>query len=247
MRNERIIHFLPGDAITGAFAQAGIAGEVLVCRECLADGPKSSPGEDFWDVRARFIAESFGEGADSYRQKVTTAFDALRDAATNGAEVNLWFEYELFCQANYWFTLDFLRSAGAKLFRVAPLHRDPEKIWLGFSNHDGRELADAFSRRILISDEDIELGSGLWASYSRGDRDGLERIGRAKSEAFPFLDEVVAAAVSEDELPRRVLRQIAESGISDFAEVFARFRERLGVYGYGDDQVRRIWQQECKR
>lgn len=243
MSERRIIHLLPGDALVDTFTEAGIAGEILVCRECLADGPKNAVGDEFWNVRARFIAESFGVGEESYHEKSTREFRTLREAANAGAEINLWFEYELFCQANYWFCLDFLRSGGASLYRVLPIFQDRERIWFGFSKHQSGELREAFACRVPIGDEDLELGSRLWAAYSKGDRETLEKLADSKSAVFPFLDEVVVAAVREGELPHQVLREILDSGISDFGEVFAEFRNRLGVYGYGDEQVRRILNQ----
>jgi hypothetical protein len=36
------------------------------------------------------------------------------------------------------------------------------------------------------------------------------------------------------------LTELREEGIADFGEIFAAFRERAGVYGFGDEQVKRI-------
>lgn len=243
MGEKRIIHLLPGDALVETFTSAKIAGEIFVCRECLADGPKSASGEEFWHERARFIAESGEASEPDYHRLTTAEFQRLFDAASSGAEINLWFEYELFCQANFWFTLDYLSGTSAKLFRVAPRHVDTARIWRGFSNHDATELNESFTRRVAIEAADIELGRRLWAAYSRKDYAALNDLKGSASAAFPMLDDVLAAAIEEEDTPRRLVTEIVDSGVSEFGEVFTMFRDRLGIYGYGDTQVRRIWRE----
>lgn len=44
------------------FGNANIAGDRIVCRECLIDGPKKATIDNsFWALRADFIKNSYGE------------------------------------------------------------------------------------------------------------------------------------------------------------------------------------------
>src|SRR5215210_3615464 len=102
------IHVLAGDALAENFNKTGIDGEVAVCRECLIEGDvKAENLNDFWEIRADFIVSVYGENKEKYFETVADEFRKLNNL-TPGAEVNLWFEYELFCQTNMWFCLDLL-------------------------------------------------------------------------------------------------------------------------------------------
>src|SRR5215218_1547267 len=99
------IHVLAGDALAADFKNAGFEGEIIVCRECLVEGDARAENlEDFWRVRAGFIKTTYGETEEKYFAGVVGELEKLTNLAP-GAEANLWFEYELFCQANMWFCL----------------------------------------------------------------------------------------------------------------------------------------------
>lgn len=232
-----VIHVLPGDAQLGAFKQTGIEGEVVVCRECLVEGPVDKDNlEDLWRARAEFL--SVGDQG-SYFSDVVPEFNKLISAAA-GSEVNLWFEYELFCQANMWFCLYLLKDAGAEIYRVEPALRTEIDKWDGFGGMGPSELEKCFVNRTKFAPGDVALGSELWDAFRRDDRDKLRELGETSSSCFPYLSEVCAAAAEKDSRPQKVLEDIVGSGEQDFGKIFTRFRAAAGVYGYGDDQVRRL-------
>jgi hypothetical protein len=91
-----VIHVLPGDAQVEEFSKTAIAGDVVVCREALVDGPVAARNlEEFWKIREGFLGESYPEIQTNYRTSVVAEFEKLLDLPP-GTEVNLWFEYELF-------------------------------------------------------------------------------------------------------------------------------------------------------
>src|SRR5215207_6662647 len=97
------IHVLPGDAQVEDFRATGLDGEIVVCREALVDGDVRANGlEEFWQTRERFLTEAYPESPSNYRDSVVSEFEKLLDLP-GSAEVNLWFEYELFCHVNMWF------------------------------------------------------------------------------------------------------------------------------------------------
>lgn len=230
-----VIHVLPGDAQTETFKQTGIEGEVVVCREAMVEGPADNP-DDLWSQRADF--HSPGDHA-SYLANVVSEFEKLINTAP-GSEINLWFEYELFCQANMWFCLYLLRDTDAAIYRVAPVTLAEKDIWSGFGRMDGDDLRRCFEGRIRLGKEDVELGSELWKAFSAGDYELLSELSRTASEAFPYLDIVTRAAAEKDTRPARILKEIAADGITEFDDVFGEFSKRAGVYGYGDLQVKKI-------
>lgn len=235
-----IYHVLPGDAQVEGFLQTGIEGEVIVFREALVTGPINAKDiNDFWDQRARFILGEYGDDEIAYQEKV--ADEILRLGGMSGEdEVNLWFEFELFCSVNLWYCLNEIKDSEASIYRVAPVNLEPDEVWKGFGGHGPDELRAAFESRIEMSDEDVSTGAELWRAYREGDQSALLSLGQHRSSTFPFLKEVTEAAAEIDSRPRKIIAEIKSEGLTTIAEVFPEFNSRAGVYGFGDLQVERL-------
>ena len=235
-----IYHVLPGDAQVEEFRKSGIEGELIVFREALVTGPIEEVSVDeFWDRRARFILSEYGEDEIDYQEKVADELLRLENVGADD-EVNLWFEFELFCSVNYWFCLDQLKDSGAKIFRVSPVGASPDNVWEGFGHHSADDLRACFDSRVELAREDIETGSKLWKAFRDRDTTKLRDLGEYRSPAYPFLKEVCEAAADVEVRPVEIVREIVGSGKRDLAEVFPEFRSRAGVYGFGDLQVEKL-------
>jgi hypothetical protein len=158
----------------------------------------------------------------------------------DGDEINLWFEYELFCSVNMWFCIDLLSDTGATIYRVEPVYLINENRWDGFGGATPERMRDCFAARTKFTDDDVELGSALWAAYRSNDDDTLRILSDRISPVFPYLNELCHAAVERDVRPAEILREIRGEGVTDFADLFLQFKKRAGVYGFGDNQVRRL-------
>jgi hypothetical protein len=234
------LHVLPGDAYVREFKEGGIDGEMLVCRECLVEGDLSGADlNEFFENRAAFINTAHDEDPAAYSAEVASQFKQLLDLPS-GTEVNLWFEYELFCSVNMWFCLDLLANTAADVYRVAPIYRNEENRWDGFAGATSEDMQRCFESRAKLTLEDIRVGADLWRAYRLVDRDTLRRLSNTSSPAFPYLKEVCEAAIEIDSRPAEIIRQIQAVGGSTFEEIFPEFRRRAGVYGFGDGQVRRL-------
>lgn len=237
------IHVLPGDALAGNFYKADIKGEVVVCRECLIEGDvKAENISDFWRIRANFIKSGYGETEEKYHETVAGELQKLENLAPE-TEVNLWFEYELFCQTNMWFCLYLLHETSAIIYRVAPVVRVNDEIWKGFGDLSAEELRECFAQRIKFEKDDVALGANLWKAYQNADYEKLEKLSETNSPCFPFLKEVCLAEIEKNSRPKNILREITKNKTSEFNEIFAEFSRRAGVYGFGDAQVKRILQE----
>lgn len=235
-----IYHVLPGDGQVEEFKKTDIDGEPVVFREALVTGPLDGDiYGSFWDARAAFILTEYGEDPFEYQDKVANEIMKIADAEEDD-EVNLWFEFELFCGVNLWFCCELLRGTNAKVYRVTPAILEQDDLWSGFGFFNAKDLSTCYSERVEMSVEDIELGSELFRAYRDGDNDRLIELGRTESAAFPHLRVVVEAAAQRETLPLATVRDIIESGKTEIADVFPEFRTRLGVYGYGDTQVERL-------
>ena len=235
-----IYHVLPGDAQVEEFRKTGIDGELIVFREALVTGPiDEADVDEFWDRRARFILSEYGEDEIEYQEKVADELLRLEEIG-EGDEVNLWFEFELFCSVNYWFCLDQINDSGAAIYRVAPVDASPDNVWDGFGHHTADELKACFDSRVELSGDDISTGSRLWKAFRDRDSGKLKELGNYRSPAFPFLKEVCEAAVDIESRPAEIVREIVGSGKREIEDVFPEFRSRAGVYGFGDMQVEKL-------
>jgi len=235
-----IYHMLPGDAQVGAFKNSGISGEMLVCRECLIEGDISGETlDEFFVNRSAFINAAYGDDPANYNGVVASQFRPLKDLSVRD-EINLWFEYELFCAANLWFCLSLLVNTEAAVYRVEPIYRTTEDRWEGFGGATGEDMRRCFESRIRLTDEDIELGSRLWTAFRTDDPAEMERLSDEVSPAFPYLSELCEAAALRDSEPKRIADEIKREGNEDFSDIFAAFRQRAGIYGFGDSQLKRV-------
>jgi hypothetical protein len=235
-----IYHVLPGDAQVEEFRKTGLEGKLIVFREALITGPiDAADVDEFWEKRAHFILSEYGEDVIEYQEKVADEILRLADVE-EGDEVDLWFEFELFCGVNLWFCLDQLKGSGASIYRVSPVNPSPDNVWDGFGQHTADDLRASFETRVELTEEDIETGAALWAAFRDRDLDCLRELGEYRSPAFPFLKEVCDAASDLETKPASIVREIVASGKHGIDEVFPEFRRRAGVYGFGDLQVEKL-------
>lgn len=233
-----IYHVLPGDAQVETFKKTGIEGEIIVCRECLIDGDITAENlEDFWRIRENYLSKTYPNSEISYAENVRAEFEKLSNVSANDV-VNLWFEYELFCQTNLWFCLALISEKDANIYRVSPIVRNENDLWKGFGGLNENDLKRCFDQRIELSREDILLGRELWKSFVFK---SFDLIDFEKAGNFPHLKEVCEAAAEIESRPEARVREILETGETDFSKVFEKFRETEGIYGFGDTQVKKIY------
>ncbi len=243
-----IYHILNGDALLEKFPEEALEGQRIVFRECLVEGPLD--GETpaaFWETRARFIEETYGETRAVYETKVVAQVQQIGQLP-GGAEVNLWFEHDLFCQVNTWFLLALLeeRADNMLINRVMPPVDPGADVWRGFGQADGERLVAAYWNRVPLTRADLVLGKDLWEAYRRHDLQRLEALAARETECFPYLREVVRAhaerypAAGQTSRPVAVLTDIVSAGTTDFPAIFREFFRREGIYGFGDSQVRHL-------
>ncbi|MDX1940451.1 MAG: hypothetical protein SFU99_07860 [Saprospiraceae bacterium] len=242
------IHVLTGDALAELFSLSGIEGNTIISRECLIEGPVLGDGKDlsaFWQMRADYLTTDAPEEKEFYFEKVAKEFEKLLDLPA-GSEINLWFEFDLFCQANMWFVLNLLKQFGKQqnIYRINPIIKEISKLWRGFGDLSVADLPICLAQKIPFSEKDIALGVQLWQAYSRQDAEALQALSQTNSPCFPYLREVCEAAIAKQEGAVEILVQnIIQAGASNFKDVFLRFSKENGIYGLGDLQVKNIYEQ----
>lgn len=236
-------HILNGDALKDQFPTT-MEGNIIVARECLIEG--SLHGEnltEFFDSRAEFIHQSYPKySTASYHENVATEFQAILDIPEE-AEINLWFEDDLFCQTNLWFVCSLLNTS--KRTNRIYLIRPEAHSKYGFGRYNQEGLIRLYDKRIRLTD--IETISLLWKTYKEGNNEQLLAQAQVLKKQYPFIIPSVEAQLARIPneqsigLPKEVLLQImSELDTKDFGIIFKEFNERLPIYGFGDSQVYKL-------
>jgi hypothetical protein len=242
MTQMEVVHILNGDALKDQMTETPITGSFIMVREVMMDGPLVGDFPDeFYQKRGRYL-EDFE--VEDYFEWTVKELEKTKDIPS-AAVICLWFEEDLFCQANMWFVLHLLFSQGLvnQLYWVRP--GASSRYSFGHLRPDDLNLC--FADRVRISAEEAAVFDQLWRAYVVGDVPKMREVGDELALRFAAVQEAVRLHV--DRLPNgedpgrpvRVLRSVVEEiGRADFGKVFRLFQERLPEYGYGDLQVRRM-------
>jgi len=244
----RRIALLNGDCLAEQLKDAELLVERIVFREALVVGPVGgATWEEFWETRVGFLTQNYGATAQAVQEKTVAELEKIRSLA-DGIELSLWFEDDLFCQVNLWFVLKLLsESHNIKIYRVFPPKASSANSWKGFGNASAAALAQAYESKVLFTSSDLALGKTLWEAYRLGDGAQLIALSKSVSPCFRQLAEVCQAQldrISEDpseRRPEKVILELLAKGITDFDTLFYQFSEREGIYGFGDLQVRELF------
>ena len=241
-------HILNGDCLAHQLSQTSITKNLIICRECLVEGKVEALDlSEFWEIRENHISEAFG--AKDYKEKVVRELEQI-SALPNNTEINLWFENDLFCQVNMWFILSLLaEQTNISIFRVFPIIENPIDTWKGFGIATPETLEKAYKAKVQFHRQDIELGINLWIAYQKNDFVKLTALSKQSSECFQYLEKVCQAHIDrfpqDDSMgrPEKTIQKILKTQSKNFQEVFTEFSSIEGIYGFGDLQVMKIFNQ----
>ncbi len=236
-------HILNGDALKERFPSQ-FDGEILVMRECLVEGDVTSDSlNELFEKRARYIAEIYGEySIEDYYEDVVTVFEQTQKIPDH-AEINLWFEDDLFCQVNFWFITHLLSNYvnNSSVFLIRPPVHTP----FGFGGLGDKELIQAYTQKIQINN--IDEVASLWHYYQKNALPELINLAKKIGEYYPFIETAVEAHIQripEEDNPGRPVQTLIdimnELETDEFPAIFREFSKRESIYGYGDLQVRKL-------
>ncbi|MGB3182241.1 MAG: DUF1835 domain-containing protein [Cyclobacteriaceae bacterium] len=237
-------HILNGDALKDRFPKE-IPGEYIVLREALVDGSTTgSYPDEFFENRAKHISRAYpGTTGEEYFRTSAAEIKKIGTIPA-GSEVNLWFEDDLFCQVNFWFSVWLLQYYGKSnpLFLVRPGEQSP----YSFAALIQDTLMNAFhNRKPIQSPGKI---AALWELYKAGKPKELHAQARNLQPEYPFILSAVEAHL--DRFPveggpgrpeRSLIRIMDELQSREFGPVFREFSRREAIYGFGDLQVKTLY------
>ena len=240
-----MLHILNGGATEAILAQTAIRGDRFSFGDVLIAGPLPAVNGSKWRrLRAEHLADAYGievetcEGALERQQEVFESFN-------NHEEVILWFEADLFCQANLLYVLDWCshRELSTKLSLICIGEFPGRPNFRGLGELNPEELASLFPARIEVTASQLELAARAWQAYRSDDPRELERLLQASTNALPFLKGALRLQLARFPSTRNGLNRIENTGLelvsrgaTRFVELFSQFVEAQPDYGLGDAQ-----------
>lgn len=240
-------HILNGDALKAQFPIDKLEGHLIICRECLIDGNIQGDAlMDFWDNRAIFIEKKYGK-ARRYNDYVLSQFQQILILSPNEV-VNLWFGDDLFCQMNLCFIVYLMDIIGHRenIYLVKAQRDD----WQEFGGMSEAALVEAYENRQAMTASEFQLMLACWEAFQQNDLAQLQILATTKTVNFPLLKEVIQAHIDRFPTdgtlgrPQRQLMSIqAALKTDDFELIFQQFTKDAGIYGFGDSQVKAMFEE----
>ncbi len=240
---KKQVHILNGDALKQQLPKA-IKGEVIIARECLVDGNIDGNNlEELFATRAKFISQNYGGTEQVYYEKAVSEFHNMLEIDDH-SDINLWFEDDLFCQVNFWFVVHLLmkRNASNSIFLVRP----QTHTQYGFGGLNDSELISNYKNRLSLTQ--LDAIASLWESYQNSNTKELTATALELKNKYPFILTAVNAHIQRLSTngnlgrPKDTLIKIMKDiGTKEFKVVFKEFNKREAIYGFGDLQVKRLY------
>ena len=216
----------------------------------LCEGPTEydllSP--DFKTKRSDFLSTFFDIPTNYYHDKFIAELSTL-DSVENYKEINLWFEYDLFCHINMIAAISHLQKLGFEkpIYLICSGRVDTDGDLKGFSELTKGQLHDLFVNKINIKKEDIELADTLWKIYNSNlHRQFKKYVTRPSS--FPYLASCLSAHLKRfpsqhnglNLLEVHTLNMITQRKIKSKHQLLGYILQYQGYYGFGDTQLKHM-------
>ncbi len=239
------IHILNGDALQERFPKS-LKGKQLVCRECLVEGPVNAIDlKTFYTTRKKYLNAQYGHLVKrDYTKDIQAIFNLMTRLPKN-AEINFWFEDDLFCQVNLWFCITLVaeHNPESKLFLVRPPMFTP----FGFGDLNTEELEQCFQNRVRIEPESF---INLWYSYQKKDFSKLREIAHGLKDNYSFILEAaeayIASLPSETSIGRpkeRLLEIMTRLKTKNFRKIYQEFCKSEAIYGFSDLYIKNLYEE----
>jgi hypothetical protein len=245
-----ILHILNGDATANSFEDTGLDGDIMVWREVLSEGPleENIMSASFWRNRSEWIAGAFTDIPENYQQKVLDQL-ALLDEPYD--EINLWFEFDLHCQANLLGVMTYLKQrtdlSSPNIYLICPADYPGKENFRGMGELNGEELEYLYDNiRVQLSGFDFILAAEAWAIYVSSDVEKLKTY-LAKTGfwgSLHLLKPALEAQLQRLQINSNGLNYIEQKlldiynyGYKTRPQIYQAFWASEKIYGMGDMEI----------
>ncbi|MBC2845141.1 DUF1835 domain-containing protein [Winogradskyella flava] len=248
MKKKNILHITNGNVLTDYLRELDFKDDILTWQEMLCEGPiiPKIDSDEFFEIRSQFLKEFYD--IEVNKNELQDELKKL-DNAEDYTEINLWFEYDLFCHINLLGVINLLhqKEIDKPLYLICSGRVEGEKNLKGLGELSPEHLLSHYKNKILLTDKDKELAVTLWRTYCGKDHNILKPYIVTKSN-FRYMSNCLKAHLKRfphqksglSVLEDNILRIVRDKDIKSKHHLLGYSLNYQGYYGFGDTQHRRL-------
>lgn len=242
------LHITNGNVLTDYLRELDFKDDILTWQEMLCEGPTipKIDSDEFFELRANFLRAYYDIEVDSNDLKKELS---KLDNVDQYEEINLWFEYDLFCQINLIGVMNLIhqKEIDKPIYLICSGRVEGEKNLKGLAELSPAQIEQHYNNRILLTKEDKDLTVALWRTYCGKDHNILKPYIVTKS-SFKYMSNCLKAHLKRfphqksglSVLEDNILRIIRDNQINSEHHLLGYSLNYQGFYGFGDLQLKRI-------
>ncbi|NRD20002.1 DUF1835 domain-containing protein [Winogradskyella eckloniae] len=244
---KNALHITNGNALTDYLKELDFTEDILTWQEILCEGPTipKIDSKEFFDLRRSFLKTYYDI---EVNEKELQAELSKLDDADKYDEINLWFEYDLFCHINLLGVINLLHQKEIKkpLYLICSGRIKGEKSLKGLAELSAGQLKSHYASKVKLTPDDIDFAIALWRTYCGKDHNILKPYIVTKSN-FKYMSNCLKAHLKRfpdqksglGTIEANILKIIHENDIKSLNHLLVYCLNYQGYYGYGDLQLER--------
>lgn len=182
-----MINLVAGESALMTLRQTSIPGEKFSIDDILMEGPITDglKTELSWIKRAEYLHFPAADYLSDKGERERILFESL-----SHDEIVLWFEFDLFCQANLLYYLDWYASRDletARLTLICPETVPGRRTFRGLGELKAEELESLFPTRSEVAPGQKSVARQAWQAFSSPDPRNIEQFLGTDSSVLPLV------------------------------------------------------------
>jgi len=209
--SKNTLHITNGDSLTNYLKELGFKDDILTWREMLSEGPTVPliDSEAFFKQRRTFLNETYDIKLSDYSFNEDLK---ILENTDKYDEINLWFEYDLFCHINLIAVISLLhqKEISKPLYLICSGRVNNENELKGLSELTPVQLEKHYNNKVKLTKNDIDLAVALWRTYCGKDHNIFKPY-ITKNSNFKYLTNCLKAHLKRFPNPKSGLCTIEEN------------------------------------
>lgn len=240
------LHITNGSALTDYLRELNFTEDILTWQEMLCEGPTipKIDSEEFFKLRADFLNTTYDIDVDHIELQKELS---ILDKTENYTEINLWFEYDLFCHINMLGVINLLhqKEIDKPLYLICSGRIKGEKNLKALGELSPHQIKSHYKNKVLLNKEDIDLAIALWRTYCGKDHNIFKPY-IVKKSSFEYLSSCLKAHLKRfphnlsglGTLEAHILNLVKQNDVKSEDHLLGYCLNYQGYYGYGDMQLK---------
>jgi hypothetical protein len=246
-----MIHLVAGESALGTLRETSVPGDKFSIDDLLMEGPilGGLQSNSSWIIRADYLEQHFSIPKSDYLSRNVERDRVLRQSLSHN-EIVLWFEFDLFCQINLLYVLDWYAAHGpgrARLTLICPETFPGRNGFRGLGELRSDEIGSLFPGRSEVTGDQKREAQLGWQAYGNEDPRAIENFLQSSAPALPLLAPALrghlqrfpSTANGMGILGQKTLEILAQQPL-DFHQLFPRVTGTPEIFrhGIGDLQLK---------